>query len=221
MNESSGPAGDPPIVECAALHKRFGRVDALKGVTFSVATGEFVAITGPSGCGKSTLLHLLAALDRPTSGRVVVNGHDLSRLRSVNRYRRHDIGIVFQLHNLLPHVSAARNVELAMFGSGVSRRDRSERSAELLELLGLSHTVERAPPRLSGGERQRVAIARALVNGPAVLLADEPTGSLDAESSARVLGLFDRERGERGTTILMVSHDPVAIERAGRQITLT
>ncbi len=220
MNEASGPRGDPPIVECAGLHKRFGRVDALKGVTMSVAAGEFVAITGPSGCGKSTLLHLLAALDRPTAGRVIVNGHDLSRLRSVNRYRRKDIGIVFQLHNLLPHVSAARNVELAMFGSGVSRRDRSERSAELLELLGVSHAVDRAPPRLSGGERQRVAIARALVNDPAVLLADEPTGSLDAESSGRVLDLFDRERSERGTTILMVSHDPVAVERAGRQIVL-
>jgi putative ABC transport system ATP-binding protein len=218
MNEPNSPAG--PVIECAEVRKRFNAVDVLRGVDLVVERGEFVALSGPSGGGKSTLLHLLAALDRPTSGRMVVNGQDLSGLRTVNRYRRHDVGIVFQLHNLLPHMSAGRNVELAMFGSGRSAREREARAVELLEELDLSHAVTRSPSRLSGGERQRVAIARAIANEPVVLLADEPTGNLDPEASNSVLALFERVRSEREMTIVMATHDPPVAARADRRLQL-
>jgi putative ABC transport system ATP-binding protein len=208
------------VIECVDVRKRFGRFEALRGIDLEVSAGEFVAISGPSGGGKSTLLHLLAALDRPTSGRIVVLDHDVRRLRAVNRYRRHDVGIVFQLHNLLPHVTAGRNVELAMFGTGRSARDRSERAAELLERLGLAHAIDRTPSRLSGGERQRVAIARALANEPHILLADEPTGSLDRATSSSVLAMFEGLRSERGTTIVAATHDPAVVERADRHLVL-
>ncbi|MBI5088278.1 MAG: ATP-binding cassette domain-containing protein [Actinobacteria bacterium] len=171
------------VVECTGVRKVFGAHEVLRGVDLVVRRGQLVAVSGPSGGGKSTLLHLLAALDRPTSGQMVVNGHDLAHLRAVNRYRRHDVGIVFQLHNLLPHMTAGRNVELAMFGTGLSGRERAARAALLLAQVGLEDAIDRSPTRLSGGERQRVAIARAIANEPIVLLADEPTGSLDSVST--------------------------------------
>jgi putative ABC transport system ATP-binding protein len=208
-------------VECVDLHKRFGTVDVLSGLDLEVAAGEFVAISGASGGGKSTLLHLLAALDRPSSGRIIVNGHDLAALRFVNRFRREDVGIVFQLHNLLPHMTAGRNVEVAMFGTHRSARERAHRAATLLDELGLAHAVDRAPSRLSGGERERVAIARAIANDPHVLLADEPTGSLDPEAAETVLDRLDRLRREHGTTLVMVTHDPNVADRADRHLRLT
>jgi ABC-type lipoprotein export system ATPase subunit len=183
-----------------------GVVRALDGVNLRVERGDFVAITGPSGCGKSTLIHLIAALDVPTAGRILVNGKGL-RSGSNDRLRRHEVGLVFQLHNLLPHLNALENVEIAMFANGMGHRQQRERARDLLEEMGLSARTRMTPPRLSGGERQRLAIARALANHPSIILADEPTGSLDSASVDRVLDLFRRIRGERGVTVLMATHD--------------
>jgi putative ABC transport system ATP-binding protein len=182
-----------------------GQVNALAGIDLTVAYGETVAITGPSGCGKSTLLHLLAAIDSPTSGSVTVAGHDLAHMHDLSSYRRMEVGLVFQFHNLLPQLSALSNVELPMFGLHMSARQRKSRARELLAEVDLSGCEHRLPTELSGGERQRVAIARALANEPKILLADEPTGSLDSVSTSRFLELLDR-LGASGMTIVMVTH---------------
>ena len=220
MSESREPASDA-VIECTDVHKRFGEIDVLRGVDLTVHPGEFVSLSGPSGGGKSTLLHLLAALDHATSGRIVVNGHDLAKLRTVNLFRRHDVGIVFQLHNLLPHMTAGRNVELAMFGTHLSAQERESRAADLLDQLDLAQAINRWPARLSGGERQRVAIARALANEPRVLLADEPTGSLDPDASNTVLAVLERLRAELDTAIVMVTHDPEITAQADRHLQLS
>jgi ABC-type lipoprotein export system ATPase subunit len=198
----------PAAIEAIGVVKLFdgGVVRALDGLNLRVERGDFVAITGPSGCGKSTLIHLIAALDVPTAGRILVNGKGL-RSGSNDRLRRHEVGLVFQLHNLLPHLNALENVEIAMFANGMGYREQRERARELLEEMGLSARAKMTPPRLSGGERQRLAIARALANHPSIILADEPTGSLDSASVDRVLDLFRRIREERGVTILMATHD--------------
>jgi ABC-type lipoprotein export system ATPase subunit len=217
-------SGTPdPIVRVEHVSKSFDRgvIEALEDVSLEVAEGEHVAITGPSGCGKSTLMHLLAALDRPDEGSITVAGHDLTHLDHPNRYRREVVGLVFQLHNLLPHLSAVQNVEVAMFGSHHPRREVRERASELLDAVGLGGKAERRPPRLSGGERQRVAIARALANDPTVLLADEPTGSLDQDAKARVLDLLERLRREAGLTVVTVTHDMSVAERADRIVRLS
>ena len=210
----------PLVIECRDVHKRFGGVEVLSGLDLAVEEGEFVALSGASGVGKSTLLHLLAALDRPTSGRIVVAGQDLAELRAVNRYRRSVIGIVFQLHNLLPHMPAGRNVELAMFGTRLSAHQRSQRAAELLAQLDLSHTIDRSPTRLSGGERQRVAIARAIANRPRILLADEPTGNLDPIAADSVMSLLEQLREEQEMSLVVVTHDPTVVARADRRLVL-
>jgi ABC-type lipoprotein export system ATPase subunit len=194
-----------------------GQVTALAGVDLSVAYSEMVAITGPSGCGKSTLLHLLAAIDSPTTGSVVVAGHNLAKVHDLSTYRRQEVGLVFQFHNLLPQLSALLNVELPMFGTHRSTRQRRVRARELLCEVDLEDCEQRLPTELSGGERQRVAIARALANDPKILLADEPTGSLDSKSTARFLQLLER-LGDSGTTIVMVTHDSEVAAHAHRII---
>jgi putative ABC transport system ATP-binding protein len=193
-------------------------VRAVDGVDLVVQDGEFVAITGSSGSGKSTLLHLIAALDAPTAGTVRVFGRDVGQRRDLDQYRRCELGLVFQLHNLLPHLSALENVEIAMFGTGIARRARRERAERLLVDVQLAGREEREPPRLSGGERQRVAIARALANEPRLLLADEPTGNLDSRSAAQVLALFEQLREQRGITIVMVTHDMTVAATADRVV---
>lgn len=192
-----------------------GPITALAAFDLTVDFGEMVAITGPSGCGKSTLLHLLAAIDSPTSGSVVVAGQDLASVRDLSQYRRHEVGLVFQFHNLLPQLTALSNVELPMFGTHRSARQRKARARELLAEVDLADCEHRLPTELSGGERQRVAIARSLANGPKVLLADEPTGSLDSASTLRLLDLFERLTSG-GTTVVMVTHDSEVAAHAHR-----
>ncbi|HVC69172.1 MAG TPA: ABC transporter ATP-binding protein [Acidimicrobiales bacterium] len=193
-------------IEVRGLTRVFpNHVTALAGVDLQVQYGEMVAITGPSGCGKSTLLNILAAIDSPTSGSVIVAGHDLDHTHDLSEYRRLEVGLVFQLHNLLPQLSTLANVELPMFGRRWSSHQRKARAQELLAAVELTGYEHRLPTELSGGERQRVAIARALANEPKILLADEPTGSLDSASTGRFLDLLRRlETG--GMTIVMVTH---------------
>ncbi len=195
-----------------------GGIRALDGVDLEVRRSEFVAITGPSGCGKSTLLHLMAALDRPTSGTVKVNGRDLREIRNLSQFRREEVGLVFQLHNLLPQLSAVENVEIAMPWSPRHSRSRAERARQLLAEMQLAGAERRQPSQLSGGERQRVAIARALANEPGVLLADEPTGSLDSASVDRFLQMLGRLREDHSTTIVLVTHDMAVAAAADRTV---
>jgi putative ABC transport system ATP-binding protein len=214
----TGPMSGP-MIDVVDVHKSFagGKVQALAGVDLQVAPGEFLAITGSSGSGKSTLLHLIAALDAPDRGRIAVDGMDVTRLHDANRYRRETIGLVFQLHDLLPHLDAQQNVEIPMFSTKRSLRERRAAAVELLGAVGLGGKEHRRPPELSGGERQRVAVARSLANDPRVLLADEPTGSLDTEAVGQLLGLFERLRAERGLTIVLVTHDDAVASVADRK----
>jgi putative ABC transport system ATP-binding protein len=208
--QPSGEEGRTPAVELVDVRKGYdgGMIKALNGLSLRIECGESVAVTGPSGCGKSTMLHLIAALDRPTSGIIRVGGVDLASQKDLPGYRRRHIGLVFQLHNLLPQLSAIQNVEVAMFGTGLTRGQRRDRARALLADVGLADMQRRPPTKLSGGERQRVAIARALANEPGLLLADEPTGSLDERSVDLVLDLFSRLRAERpGMTMIIVTHD--------------
>ena len=207
-----------PLIHLAGVAKSFdhSRVRALDGVDVDIDAGTFVAIVGPSGCGKSTLLNMIAALDRPDDGVIEVAGHDLRGRHDLDHYRREDIGLVFQLDNLLPTLTAAENVEVAMFGRTRARHDRAQRAIELLELVGLADRAGTRPPTLSGGERQRVAIARALANDPQIVLADEPTGRLDSRTSAQVMDLLERLQHDQGVTLLVVTHDPSVSARADR-----
>lgn len=224
MSESpiATPTGGETMISFRGVTKTFegGRLRALDAVDLEIAAGEFVAIMGPSGCGKSTLLNLIAALDRPDEGTCIVAGHDLTRHRDLNHYRARDVGLVFQLDNLLPSLSALENVEVPMVGQGRSRRARQARAAELLDFVGMAGRSHVRPPQLSGGERQRVAIARALANDPPLVLADEPTGRLDSASSGRVMDLLQALQKDRGTTLVVVSHDPKVAARAGRIVHL-
>ena len=212
----------PPAVEVIDLVKTFdeGRTRALDGATLRVDEGEFVAITGPSGCGKSTLLHLVAALDRPDSGSIVVQGEDITRRRDLSRYRARTVGLVFQLHNLLPSLTAVENVEVPMYEAGLGLRERRKKALGLLEVVGLTGKAKRRPPQLSGGERQRVAIARALCNDAPILLADEPTGNLDSKSGRMVIEALQDIHHQHGLTIIMVTHDPSIAATADRILTM-
>jgi putative ABC transport system ATP-binding protein len=211
----------PPVLEARNVTKVFGStVMALDQVNLKVFPGDWVAITGTSGAGKSTLLQLFAALDHPTGGEILCYGQDLASLRDLDSYRRSRVGIVFQLHNLLPHLNVRDNIEIAMMGTQLTSRARVGRVTELITAVGLEDQQLRKPPELSGGERQRAAIARALANSPEVLLADEPTGSLDPENVTRLLGLLEQLNQEQGTTIVMVTHDTAVAACARRLIQL-
>lgn len=217
-----GPGGSGPVILARQLRKSYegGRVEALRGVDLEVAEGELVAVTGPSGCGKSTLIHLLATLDRPDGGTLVLKGRPVEEIADINAFRRDEIGLVFQLHNLLPHLSALQNVEVAMLGTRRSRAQQRARALEVLQSVNLDGKEHRKPPQLSGGERQRVAIARALANDPSIILADEPTGNLDQAAVERFLELFRRIRRERHVTIVMVTHDRDVAAAADRIVFL-
>ena len=201
---------DDVLIATKDLTKTYGlgeaSVRALDGVNLTVARGELIAIMGPSGCGKSTLLNMLGALDQPTSGEVWVNGENLAHLKDVDDFRARTVGFVFQLHNLLPTLTALENVETPMQGR-MSAGERRKRGQLLLEMAGLADRPGSLPAQLSGGQRQRVAVARALANSPALLLADEPTGSLDSQSGEEILALLAELNRTQGTTIVIVTHD--------------
>jgi putative ABC transport system ATP-binding protein len=195
-----------------------GLIRALAGVDLDVGAGEFVAVEGPSGCGKSTLLHLIAALDRPDAGTIRVNGRDLAAERDLARYRASEVGLVFQLDNLLPALTASENVQVPMLERRVSAKARTEEARRLLALVDLTGREHARPPKLSGGERQRVAIARALANDPPILLADEPPGRLNTEAGRMVLALLAELQRQRSLTVVMVTHDRDVAARANRVV---
>jgi ABC-type lipoprotein export system ATPase subunit len=196
------------------------RIVAVRDVSLAIEPGEFVSLTGPSGCGKSTLLNLIGSLARPDAGDILVDGVSVPGLNSPAEYRRTTVGFVFQLHHLLPTISAGGNVEVPLIGAGLGRRERRERARELLAEVGLAERVDHLPSQLSGGERQRVAVARALANRPRLLLADEPTGALDSKSSLRVLELLASLRERYGMTMLVVSYDPEVGRHADRTLSM-
>ena len=209
-----------PVVALQRISKIYRRGDTevavLRDLTFTIPVGTFLAIMGPSGSGKSTLLNLMAGIDRPSSGSVVVAGTTLDGLSEgdMARWRSRHIGYVFQTYNLIPVLTAAENVELPLMLTHLSRRERVEHVKTALRLVGLSHRMDHYPRQLSGGQEQRVGVARAIVTDPTMILADEPTGNLDRESATDILALLGRLNRELGKTIVMVTHDPHAAERA-------
>jgi putative ABC transport system ATP-binding protein len=202
---------------------RLGKVDvpALRGVSLKIERGEFVAITGPSGCGKSTFMHLIGCLDRPTSGEIIINNVKVSTLddNELASIRNKKIGFVFQAFNLLPKLTAIKNVELPLYYYGVKKESRESRSVEMLKLVGLENRVTHKPPEISGGERQRIAIARALVNDPSILLADEPTGNLDSKTGEDIMKIFQK-LNDKGATIILVTHEADIVRYTKRVIRL-
>ena len=212
------------IVETVNVTKTYmsgGRpLEVLKGVDLAVEPGEFMAIMGPSGSGKSTLLNMIGALDRPTSGKVFINGTDLSDLNDnqIADVRNREIGFIFQFFNLIPRMDAQGNVELPMAIAGVPRGERKKRALELLNLVGLGDRADHKPSQLSGGEQQRVAIARALFNEPNILLADELTGNLDSRTGEEIMHLLRQLNKEEGKTFILITHDPQVGQNVDRLI---
>jgi len=195
-------------------------VHALEGVSLEIARYEFVAIRGPSGCGKSTLIHLLAGLDRPTAGEIVVDGLALQTANdaALTDFRRHKVGLVFQFFNLLPTMNVRENVSLPLLLQGVSPKESDERARQLIELVGLRERADHFVHQLSGGEQQRTAIARALVHRPSLLIADEPTGNLDSHSASSVMQLLEKIGREAMTTLIVVTHSDEVARAASRRI---
>jgi ABC-type lipoprotein export system ATPase subunit len=216
-----------PAIELSQVVRTYGEdtpeeVRALRGVDLTIPPGEFVSVAGPSGCGKTTLLNLLGLLDSPTSGEVRWDGESVGERtdRARARLRLEGVGFIFQRFYLLPTLTARENVELPMRALHVPRGERTRRSAELLDEVGLRGRERAFPHQLSGGEEQRVAVARALANHPGLLLADEPTGELDSANTQAILSLLERVRRDRGASLVVVTHNPDVARRAGRHITM-
>ncbi|MBL9149546.1 MAG: ABC transporter ATP-binding protein [Phycisphaerae bacterium] len=226
MTDSNASTNDAPIVSVRKVEKTFRRggeeIRVLDALDLDVPKGEFLALMGPSGSGKTTLLNLIGGLDQPTGGSVVVAGEHIEDLssRELADWRAENIGFVFQFYNLLPVLSAARNVELPLLLTSLSRAERKRHVAVALEAVGLSHRASHTPRTLSGGEQQRVGIARAIVTDPTLLLCDEPTGDLDRKSGDEILSLLQALNRDQGKTIIMVTHDPHASARAARTVHL-
>ncbi len=213
------------IIEMNNLIKEYpfkgGVVHALRGINFKVEHGELISIMGPSGSGKSTLMNIIGCLDRQTSGTYILNNTDVNTLTDDERadVRKDTIGFIFQSYNLLPKTSALRNVEMPMIYAKLNRRERLKRSAELLDMVGLSHRIHHVPSEMSGGERQRVSIARSLANNPAFILADEPTGNLDSHMSEEIMSIL-KDLNKQGKTVIIVTHEHEIAEQTGRVLYL-
>ncbi len=208
------------MIKVKDIHKSYGELEVLKGVSLDIARGEVISITGASGAGKSTLLHILATLSQADSGEVMIAGEEVSRMgdREISRFRNTKIGFVFQFHNLLPEFSALENICLPGY---IAKRNKSEvesRAKELLEMMNLTSRADHKPSQLSGGEQQRVAIARALINSPMVIFADEPSGNLDSVNREEIHNLFFELRDKLGITVVVVTHDERLAEMADRKI---
>ena len=216
----------PNSIEAVDLKKKYGAGPestlALRGVNFAVARGEYISISGPSGSGKSTLLNMIGALDRPSSGRVLLDDIDISKLSSAElaKIRNKKVGFVFQDFNLISRMSTVENVELPLSISGVSPKERRRRAMELLKGFGIAEKARRSPRELSGGQRQRVAVARALANDPSIILADEPTGNLDSENARLTMEFLEKLNSDFGKTLVIVTHDLDAAARANRTIVI-
>lgn len=210
------------VVETRNLTRIYGdgeQIRALDEVNLKIAPGELVAVMGPSGSGKSTLLNMIGALDRPTHGQVLVNGQDLAEIRNKDKFRGETVGFMFQLHNLIPTLTALENVEVPMMGYR-GRSARRERAQKLMHLVTLEDRMNHLPNQLSGGQRQRVAVARALANNPPLVLADEPTGSLDTSAGQALMQLLRELNRTQGTTFIVVSHDPAVARQTNRVLVM-
>lgn len=211
-----------PLIETRGLTRVYGdgeEIRALDGVDLIIESGELVAVMGPSGSGKSTLLNMLGALDKPTDGEVFIDGQDLEKIRNKDKFRAQKVGFVFQLHNLIPTLTARENVEVPMMGYA-GLRQRRQRSQELLEMVDLGDRMRHLPNQLSGGQRQRVAVARALANSPSLVLADEPTGSLDSSAGRAIMKLIRDLNEKEGITFIVVTHDPAVARQTNRVIVM-
>ena len=208
------------IIDIKNLYKSYedGKIKALNGISLTISEGEFVSIIGPSGSGKSTLLNMLGALDIPDSGSITVAGQELLNSKKLNEFRAKSIGFIFQLHNLIPNISVVENIEIPMYTQKMSSKEMRNRALKLLDDVGLKNKADIKPNKLSGGERQRVAIARALANNPSIILADEPTGSLDSKTSSKILRQLIDLHEDKNVTLIIVTHDMDVAKLADRII---
>ncbi len=208
------------IIEIKNLKKSYdhGNIKALNGMNLTVKRGEFISIMGPSGSGKSTLLNMIGALDTADEGTIKVAGIDLMKTKKLNQFRSKEIGFVFQMHNLIPNLTVLENVQIPMFETNTDSSEMKERAVDLLKSVHLEKKIDQKPTKLSGGERQRVAIARALVNHPSIILADEPTGSLDSKTGEVILNLLKELHSKENVTLVMVTHEPYVGNMAERLV---
>ncbi len=214
---------DEYVVVATDLTKIYGdggSVHALDGIDLKIRRGELIAVMGPSGSGKSTLLNILGALDLPSSGTIRVVGQDIAKMKDLDRFRSKTVGFVFQLHNLIPTLTAVENIEIPLYEENMDAASRRKRAEDLLGVVGLRDRMNHLPSQMSGGQRQRVAIARSLANNPAIILADEPTGNLDSKSTDEIMMLLRQLNREQGTTIIVVTHNPAVARFADRIITI-
>ena len=211
---------EEPLISLFDVVKEYdkGTVKALNGINLDIFEGEFVSIIGPSGSGKSTLLNMLGALDKPTRGKIYIDGIDLVKEKDLSEFRQEKIGFVFQLHNLIPNLSVFDNVQIPLLPTGMSNKEMKERASEIIRAVGLEDKKKQRPNKLSGGQRQRVAIARALVNNPSIILADEPTGSLDSKTGEMILNLLMEMHERYNVTLIIVTHDNDVAALAERTI---
>ena len=211
---------EEPLISLFDVVKEYdkGMVKALNGINLDIFEGEFVSIIGPSGSGKSTLLNMLGALDNPTMGKIFIDGIDLVKEKDLSQFRQEKIGFVFQLHNLIPNLSVIDNVQIPLLPTGMSNKEMKERASEIIAAVGLEDKKKQRPNKLSGGQRQRVAIARALVNNPSIILADEPTGSLDSKTGEMILNLLMEMHERYNVTLIIVTHDNDVAALAERTI---
>jgi ABC-type lipoprotein export system ATPase subunit len=208
------------ILSGTDLSKKYGDLEVVKGVSLTIDAGEFVCLVGKSGCGKTTLLSLLSGLEKPTKGRVILNGKEINGASedALALFRRENVGFIFQSFNLIPTLSAWENVALPLFPLKMTNEERRKRATELLDRMELGHRTEHLPSALSGGEKQRVAIARALINHPKIIFADEPTGNLDSSTGEAIMGILNKLHKEEGVAILMVTHEDELAKTANRLI---